>query len=152
VTEQRPAPERAPDGGGAGSWLSPAAYDALRLAVVQFKATERRRVFDPVLHAGRPGGRNVDFVDEGGLDQALRTDVCAALLSRARLFMERPVLWLTRPGLPVLHDLDQQWFAAARAAYGEASLPLAIVIVTRAGWYNPRTGERREWKRLRQRT
>ncbi len=134
--------------------LSCAAHDALRLAVARFRASEPRRTFPPVVHVGRPGGGHVEFVDltEHRLDHALRTEVTAALLSRAQTGMRRPVLWLTRAGMLGTEDLDLRWYAAARAAYGEAGVPLAMVVVTKSGWYDPRTDARREWKRLRIRT
>jgi len=137
-----------------GEQISRAADAALRLAVLRFRATERRRSFSPVVHVGRPGGSNADFVDlpEHRLDHALRTEVVAALLSRAQAVMRQPVLWLTRPGLLQVEDVDLRWYAAARAAYGEARVPLALVVVTRTGWYDPRSEARREWRRLRVRS
>jgi hypothetical protein len=137
-----------------GVQISRAAHDALRLAVARFRASEPRRSFPAVLHVGHPGGANADFVDlpERRLDHALRTEVTAALLSRALVNMVRPVAWLTRPGELGAEDADLRWYAAARAAYGEAGVPLAMVVVTRSGWYDPCTGARREWKRLRVRT
>jgi len=134
-----------------GRDLPPAAHHALRLAVGQFRQLESRRHFPAVVHVGRPGGGYADFVDldEHRLDHALRIEVVAALLSRARVAMRRPVLWLTRAGDLGTEDVDLRWLAAARQAYGEARVPMAMVVVTRAGWYDPRSGARREWARLR---
>ena len=133
---------------------SRAAQTALRLAVVRFKQQERRRGFPPVVHVGIPGGREVDFVDlpQRGLDHALRTEVIAELVSRARTFVNWPIIWLTRPGSLDEHDADLAWFAPAQAAYGEAGVPLAMVVVTRAGWRNVSDGTRVEWSRLRSRS
>jgi hypothetical protein len=139
---------------GADLQLSQAAHDALRLAVARFRASEPRRRFPPVIHVGQPGGANADFVDlpERRLDHSLRVEVTAALLSRAQVGMKCPVAWLTRSGELGTEDCDLRWYAAARAAYGEAGETLAMVVVTRTGWYDPRSGTRREWKRLRLRT
>jgi hypothetical protein len=131
--------------------ISVAAHAALRLAVAQFRASEPRRSYPPVVHVGRPGGGNADFVDLPGhrLDHALRTEVAAALLSRAQTRMGRPVVWLTRVGGQDVEDVDLRWYAATRAAYGEAGVPLAMYVVTKVGWCDPRTGGLRTWKRLR---
>jgi hypothetical protein len=50
-----------------------------------------------------------------------------------------------------VEDLDLAWLAAARSASAEAAVALVLVVVTRSGWFDPRTGVRREWKRLRTR-
>ena len=66
--------------------ISPATQAALRLTVARFRAREPRRTFPPVVHVGLPAGANAEFVDlrEHRLDHALRTEVTAALLSRAQ--------------------------------------------------------------------
>jgi len=126
---------------------------ALRGVVLSFKAGESRRRFAPVLHVGDPTGEHITHAvraDEA-LDHASRIDVVAALLLRARPLAVEPLVWLTRPGQLTWHDLDAVWLPAAEAAYAEAGLPLTIVVVTRAGWYDPRSGVSRRWHRLRQR-
>lgn len=130
-----------------------APYAAMRAAVLAFKASEPRRIFPPVVHVGTPGGRAASFADlpADRLDHGLRTEVMAALLSRALVHDRRPVTWLTRPGGVETHDADLTWLAAARAAYGEAGVPLAMAVVTRDGWRDPRTGRGATWKRLRDR-
>ena len=85
------------------------------------------------------------------MEHALRADLVAALLRRTRTGPVDPLVWLTRTGELVLEDLDAAWLAAARAAYAEAGVRLTMVVVTRRGWWDPRTGRRREWKRLRSR-
>ena len=135
-----------------------AAQAALRLTVARFRASEPRHTFPPVIHVGLLGGAHADFVvlREHRLDHALRTEVAAALLSRAQTGTRRPVAcpltWLTRSGALDPEDVDLRWYAAARAAYAEAGVGLGMVVVTKSGWYDPRTGARREWKRLRIRT
>jgi hypothetical protein len=135
----------------ADAQISPAAQAALRLTVARFRTGEPRHSFPPVVHVGLPGGASAEFVDlrEHRLDHTLRTEVTAALLSRAQIGIRNPTTWLTRTGVLDPEDVDLRWYAAARAAYGESGVPLAMVVVTKSGWYDPRTGARREWKRLR---
>ena len=93
-----------------------------------------------------------DFeVDHGrvtGITFRAAPDVLARVVRRSGA---DPIIWLTRPGGFELQDVDAQWLAAARAATAEAALGLTLVVVTRHGWTDPRSGVRREWKRLRAR-
>lgn len=125
----------------------------LRRAVLDHTRAERRRTFPPLLHAGQPGGvEEVFAVDPcAPLDQALRADIVAVLLRRGRSRGVVPLLWLTRPGGLGLEDVDAAWVSSARTASAEAGVDLTLVVVTRHGWADPRSGVRREWKRLRQR-
>lgn len=126
---------------------------SLRRLVLAFKATERRRVFAPVLWLGSPDGPSTTYgirADED-LDAALRTEVVAAALLRSRGDVDAPLVWLTRPGQLTWHDVDAAWLMAAGTAYAEAGIPLTMIVVTRLGWYDPRSGVRRQWRRLRQR-
>ena len=125
---------------------------ALRAAVQALKAGGRR-VEPPALRVGRAGGPAVVHVIRADevLDEASRTEVMAALLLRSRELAEAPVVWLTRTGEPEWHDLDAAWLPAAVAAYAEAEVPLVFVVVTRHGWYDPRSGVTRRWRRLRDR-
>ncbi|WP_395659152.1 hypothetical protein [Nocardioides sp.] len=126
----------------------------LRRAALDHARAEHRRGFPPLLHVGYPGGAEEVFVlaPEDPADHAIRADVVAALLHR---FRRRggavPLVWLTRAGPLDLQDVDAAWLAAARTAAAEAGVPLAMVVVTRHGWRDPRSGVRRTWKRLRQR-
>lgn len=128
----------------------------LRRAVLEHSLAEpRRRHYPPVLHVGVPGQRTWTFPaglaqePPGPTDHALRTDVVAALLARARTSTPAPLVWLTRPGPLHVQDVDAAWLAAARAASAEAGAPLAMVVVNRTGWRDPRTGTGRTWARLR---
>lgn len=129
----------------------------LRRAVADHAAREPRRVYPPLLHVGWPGGPEDVFVvaPDDELDHALRTDVVAALLHTSRRHAPVagavPMLWLTRSGPLEVGDLDLAWLAAARSAGAEAAVGLMLVVVTRQGWFDPRTGVRREWKRIRDR-
>lgn len=126
----------------------------LRRAALDHVRTERRRAFAPLLHVGTPGGAEEVFAVAPGetLDHALRADVVAAMLQRcARSAASAPVVWLTRPGPLDLQDVDAAWLAAARTAAAEAGTALVLVVVTRQGWRDPRSGVTHTWKRLRQR-
>ena len=133
--------------------LDPGRAASLRAAVLALKAAERRRQFPPVVQVGQPGGCATRHAVRAGdmLDHSLGADVVAALLLRARPQAEDPVVWLTRPGEPTWHDVDAAWLPAAAAAYAEAGVPLTFVVVTRHGWYDPRSGVARVWRRLRDR-
>jgi hypothetical protein len=125
----------------------------LRRAVLDHARAERRRSHPALLHVGMPGGvEEVVVADpEVALDHALRADIVAALLRRTRRPGFVPLLWLTRPGPLELQDVDVAWLSSARAASAEAGIGLTLVVVTRHGWTDPRSGVHREWKRLRQR-
>jgi hypothetical protein len=128
-------------------------HDTLRRAVLDLAVSERRRSFPTLLHVGDPGGSQAVFGLVAGetLDHTLRTDLVAALLRRTSRPGHDPVVWVTRPGDLELQDEDAAWLAAARAATGEAGVALTMVVVTRGGWRDPRTGVQRTWKRLRAR-
>lgn len=129
-------------------------HSVFRAAVIDFKeATPRGRA--PVsLHVGVPGRAVARHVVERGqpLDQALRTDISAALLQRTTAAGGHRWAWLTRGGSLALHDADVAWSAAWYAACAEAGVDVPFVVVTRTGWRDPRTGVLREWSRLRRRS
>lgn len=125
----------------------------LRRLVLDHRVAQPRRVYAPVLHLGVPG-LEVDHGIRGDVtwDHGLRSDVVAALLRRSRgADPEPPLVWLSRPGDLALHDVDVAWLSAARTAFAEAGVPLTMVVLTRQGWRDPRSGAGRVWKRLRQR-
>ena len=131
----------------------PPADALLRRAVLDFRLSERRKSFPPVLHVGVPGAtclaheqRHAQAVEHG-----LGADLVAALLRRTRTGPVEPLVWLTRTGELVLEDADAAWLSAARSAYAEADVPLTMAVVTRRGWWDPLSERRREWKRLRHR-
>jgi hypothetical protein len=133
--------------------LTAQTHALLRRAVLDFRVSERRKVFAPVLHVGVPGATALAYrarTDEP-LEHGLRTDLVAAFLRRTRGGTVEPLVWLTRSGDFVLEDADASWLSAARSAYAEAGVALTMVVVTRRGWWDPRSGRRREWKRLRRR-
>ena len=131
--------------------LAPTTAEALRRAVLLLRSSERRRAFAPVLHVGSPGAHaaSYDVAPREPLDQSLRADVVAALLRRVGWERADPLVWLTRPGELFLHDVDAAWLAAADQSCSETGRPLTFVVVTRQGWWDPRSDVRRVWKRLR---
>ena len=117
----------------------------------QLRARESRRVFDVTVHVGALGGVRGGFVlraqDTPVVDAALRTDVVCSLLDEAS---PGATAWLVRPGRPELHDLDLQWLAAARIAFGIHGRRLhGYYAITRSGWLDVCSGQSRGWKRLR---
>lgn len=126
---------------------------ALRDVVGALRTRYRSRRFPWQLHLGDPRSAylTLDADPRAGLDDALRTEVVGALLARGRERPGVPMVWLTRPGELAWHDLEAAWLAPCRRAYAEAGVPLTLVVVTKRGWYDPRSGQRREWLRLRTR-
>lgn len=125
----------------------------LRRAVLDHVRSERRRWFPALLHVGVPGRSEEVFAigPDDPFDHALGADVVAVLLQRAGRAGAAPLVWLTRPGPLDVQDVDVAWLSSARTASAEAGTALTWVTVTRRGWADPRSGVRREWKRLRQR-
>ncbi len=125
----------------------------LRRAVFELAGSERRRRYPPVLHVGEPGGHQASLEIDGataGADLALRVDVLAALVRRARLRTATPVVWLSRPGsLRAEQDVDVDWLAATRTAGAELAVHLPFVVINRRAWRDPRTGVGRVWQRPR---
>jgi hypothetical protein len=133
--------------------LTPQTHTLLRRAVLEHRVSERRRTFPPVLHVGVPGALElaVDHDAEGPMEHGLRADLVAACLRHTCVGEVVPLVWVTRTGDFVLEDSDAAWLSAARSAYAEAGVPLTMVVVTRRGWWDPRSGASREWTRLRRR-
>lgn len=128
----------------------------LRRAVLDHARGERRRRHPPVLHVGVPGvGAARTFVPtDDPLDQALRTDVLEAMLRPALDRRTVPLVWLTRESgsdPTEAHESDHAWARAVTAAGAELGVALSMVVVTRRGWRDPRTGVGRTWQRVRER-
>lgn len=126
----------------------------LRQAVGTLRARESRRVFDSVVHVGELDGEVQSFVaraqDLPALDDSLRTDVVSALVAELDPALRSPTVWLTRCGVPDLHDLDLRWLAAASAACSEHGCVVGgFYVITRTGWLDVESGETQTWKRLR---
>ena len=128
-------------------------HSVLRTAVIDFKEASPRGRTPLSLHGGALDSAAVRHVVEPGqlLDQALRTDIAAALLQRTAAVGPRWA-WLTRSGSVALHDADVVWSAAWYAACAEVGVDVPFVVVTRTGWRDPRSGVLREWSRLRRRS
>lgn len=124
----------------------------LRQEVGLFRARESRRVFDITVNVGSLAGPRDSFVvraqDLLAVDTALRIDVVSSLLEQVD--QADPSVWLSRPGDQVVHDQDLQWLAASTISFGIHGRDLvSLYAITRSGWLDVRTGERRVWKRLR---
>jgi len=133
--------------------IDPQLVRALRSGVLAHRAEPDRDA--TVLHLGDPAGARLAhrLRRNESLDAALRVDVIGALLLRLRTEHEvgDRLVWLARPGTLAWEDVDAAWLSASVAAFAEAGLDLAFVVVTRHGWIDPRSGQGVQWKRLRDR-
>jgi hypothetical protein len=130
----------------------PAQRDPWREEALWVGSLRPRQGFRLGVHVGRPDGDRVSldvpWASAGAQDAGLRFDLADSLLGRRTA--DDPFVWLTRPGTPVPHDLDHGWHAAFTRVAGAHEISLAgFRVVTRTGWYDVATGERRVWKRLR---
>ncbi|HEY9563380.1 MAG TPA: hypothetical protein VIR30_06380 [Nocardioides sp.] len=125
----------------------------LRLAVHAFRATQPRRVHDPVLRVGDLVGAQLDWeIDEetSSRDAGMRTEIAVALIHRSLTVTDRPAAWLTRAGVPQPHDLDMAWIPVLHRAFGMLEVaPRAVAVVTKTGWYDPLNEDGATWQRLR---
>ena len=122
----------------------------LRAAVLELREAEPRRRFPVRVHAGVPGRSRVHTTAAAGPEDAgQRAELALALLHAARGDLPRPYAWITRPGDLVVEDADLAWGSAVRWAAGALGAPTDLVVVTRSGWFDPVSGVRREWRRLR---
>jgi len=126
-------------------------HNVLRREVGRFRAEEKRRRFPTTLHVGRiDGSQYVLEVPESAepLDRATAFD-----LLDCRLDAELPSeveAWVTRPGVPEVHDQDLLWLTVTAAAVAARGAALASFhAITRTGWLDVRTGDSRVWVRLR---
>ncbi len=142
-------PESSQDADTAACW---------RLEVGRFRAEQQRRTFPLTLHVGVPAGPRVSaevpWPVPREYDDGLRFDLLTGLVERWGSRgddQEAPgVAWLTRMGFPEPHDQDLAWHAAAVRALAAQDRHLAqFRVVTKNGWLDVRTGERRVWRRLR---
>lgn len=129
-------------------------HAVFRAAVIEFKEASPRGRAPVSLVVGAAGHSVARHVVAPGqlLDQALRTDIAAALLQRTAAAAGHRWAWLTRSGSLALHDADVAWSAAWYAACAESGVDVAFVVVTRTGWRDPRSEVLREWTRLRRRS
>ena len=129
---------------------------AFRGEVARLRADERRRRFPLGLNVGHPDGHRcghqLPWPVPTEYDAGLRFDVLDALVEQLLPTWQDGSIWcwLTRPGVPEVHDVDLDWLAAARRATGAHGVPLVgFRAVTRTGWHDTMTGRSRWWKRLR---
>ncbi len=125
-----------------------------RREVGELRVREQRRRHPLGVHVGEPAGRResleLPWPEPGWYDSGLRVDLVTALLARPGARVGSAACWLTRPGVPDLHDADLAWYAAALRGFGAQDVTLTgFYAVTRSGWLEVATGDRRAWKRLR---
>ena len=106
------------------------------------------------LWIGRPRGpvdEQIGLRVGDDLDAALRFEIALALMERfdKQAPAGTPWMWLTRTGAPDTHDLDLAWLSGVLAAAAAASRDVEFVVVTRQGWYDPRSGAVQRWARVR---
>jgi hypothetical protein len=140
-----------------------------RRAVLDLVREEKRHRFPAVVHLGVPGQAHATVLaamcrfgdrrqasllpeDQRHQDPAHRGDVLGALLTaHHRRTRQLPALWITRPGALEMHDVDAAWLGPATRTFAEAGLPLSLAIITKQGWWDPLSGVRRTWVRVRER-
>ena len=126
-----------------------------RLEVGRTRAAHPRRTLPFTVNVGWPAGDRVTATAPWPLpqqyDAGLRFDVLDALLEQWEEAGEAAACgWLTRPGLPSLHDEDLLWLAAALHACASREVELVTFrAVTHTGWLDVVSGESRVWRRLR---
>ena len=124
-------------------------HTVLRSAVLELREREPRLRFPARLHVGVPGRARVHQLGPGHpSDAGHRAEVALALL-HAAADVPRSYAWLSRPGDLAVEDLDLVWGSAVRWAAGALGGTTDLVVVTRGGWFDPVSGVRREWRRLR---
>ena len=128
---------------------------AWRREVGDFRFREQRRRHPLGVHVGEPTdwreSLELPWPEPRWHDSGLRDDLVTALLSRTDpASVVTAHAWITRPGVPELHDADLVWYAAAVRGFGAHGVGLTgFLAVTRTGWVDVATGDRRAWKRLR---
>lgn len=138
--------------------VAPATGRLLRRAVLDHITSESRRAFPPVVHVGLPAATVASLpLKDHHLDHALRADAIEAMARRVVVPRDAAraddavscLVWLTRRGALEVQDSDLGWASAACTAASELGRVLPMVVVTRQGWTDPRTGVTRTWQRLR---
>ncbi|CAA9372901.1 MAG: hypothetical protein AVDCRST_MAG32-877 [uncultured Nocardioides sp.] len=128
-------------------------HTVLRSAVLELRESEPRLRFSARVQAGVPGRARVHRIaQDDPTDAGHRAEIALALLHAAARDTPRPYVWLSRPGDLTVEDLDLVWGSAVRWAAGALGAATDLVVVTRGGWFDPVSGVRREWRRLRRHT
>ena len=127
---------------------APLPQELLRAEVAALRRREHRRIFPARLCVGpgsdRWAAHELAWPPRDPPDDGLLFDVLDALRDAVPGSGRRRT-WLLRPGAPELHDLDVRVAAVAdrvAAAHGTPATE-GLVVVTRYGWLDARTGESR---------
>ncbi len=159
-----------PTTGSAPTRDTPRRDRLLRAEVAALRRREQRRIFPARLCLGtspaRGPGHELAWPPRDPPDVGLLFDLVDSLFDTVSTVSTASDdsavgcsrLWLVRPGVPEVHDLDLRVASVAvrvaaargpahRSPHGPAHGPL--VVLTRYGWLDPLTGESRRWKRLR---
>lgn len=131
----------------------------LRARVLALRASTRRRVFPGSVELVPAGGAAGEApvaswrYDEEPLDHALRVDVLVRLLTDcACRGVWRVGLVHVRPGSHEPTDLDFGWAAAGATAASISGVDVhSVLVVSRWGWLDLRSGATRRWVRPRDR-
>lgn len=110
--------------------------------------SDHRRRIPATLRIGEPGGTFTTVADQPDWDHGLRSEIVGAVLRERR---DPGWVWVARSGPLTLQDVDAAWLGPALSVAAEREVDVAFVVVTRHGWWDPRSGVRREWKRIRDR-
>jgi hypothetical protein len=116
--------------------------------VLLLARSDHRHHIPASLHVGVPGEPTTTVDDDQAWDHGVRTEIVGAALRQRG---DPPWIWLTRSGPLSLQDADAAWLGPSVAAAAEREVDISYVVVTRHGWTDPRSGLRREWKRIRSR-
>lgn len=114
-------------------------------------AAGTRRALPTTMHVGAPEGEHADIPVAPWHDGGIRVELVArGLAGLGAEAYDGALPWLSRPGDLDTEDVDLQWCAASRAAYGRYGLTLpGFFVVTRHGWCDVLTGEAHRWQRVR---
>jgi hypothetical protein len=132
--------------------LTQSERQALRTEVGSLRMREQRRLFPAELCLGSYGEHRLTVALPWPLppeyDDALLGELTDALWDRCHGGSRS--VWLVRPGVPDLHDVDVRLAAVVERVADCRGVPASpFLVVTRYGWLEPRSGETRRWKRLR---
>lgn len=112
-------------------------------------AAGKKRALPPTCHVGHPGKDRVALPHVAPLEASLRADLVERVIDGLQE-TEGACGWVTRSGPLHLTDADVEWFVATRTGFSRHGLTLpGFFVLTRGGWLDLVSGERRELVRVR---